>query len=397
MKSTLSQTTIPTRYSIQLSSVLSVSLSRAVMIQLFMGLTLLFLIINCIQMRTLHYFEDVMMISSVSFSSSNTAPSFYTSHDVTRQTATTTTSINERKGSEAKVEEAGHVVVVQNDKTNNNRVGKSKVRKDLVQRGDYIYYYNVESSWDAAPIVIPQYKLIFFTIPKVGCTIWKQLFRRMMNYSDWTSQDYEQYQPHNPNENGLLYLYNYSIEEASSMMTSPDWTRAMMVREPKQRFLSAFLDKAVGNFHTHIRNRCCPTDETCIENAQTISGFVHLCTICDDDHWRAQHTRIDYKFWPYIDHISHVETAAKDAESLLRHIGAWEVHGESGWGEHGTHPIFAYKGSNSAGMNHSTYAEHQVWKWYTPETEQLVERFYQADYDNPLFQFQQNNCLTCID
>lgn len=270
-----------------------------------------------------------------------------------------------------------------------------KVQRDLVLPGDYIYY-SESDSWDSAPIVIESHKLIFFSIPKVGCTVWKQLFRRMMGYSDWASQDYETYQPHNPQVNGLKYLYNYSLEEASIMMTSPEWTRAMMVRDPKTRFLSAFLDKSVGNYHRHIKDRCCP-DKSCIEDAQTIEGFLRLCTKCYDDHWRPQSDRVDHKYWPYIDHIGHVETSADDAKELLQKIGAWDEFGASGWGDSGNSAIFGSRESSGSGMNHTTYADWQIWKWYTPETEKLVERFYMGDYENPLFQFTRGECLTCVE
>lgn len=267
------------------------------------------------------------------------------------------------------------------------------VQRNLVRPGDYIYYQD-DSSWDSAPIVLESHKLIFFTIPKVGCTVWKQLFRRMMSYSDWRSQDYDTFQPHNPSVNGLKYLYNYTLEEASEMMTSSEWTRALMVRDPKMRFLSAFLDKAVANFNQHIIHRCC-LDESCVEDAQTVTGFLRLCSLCYDDHWRAQSTRLDFKYWPYIDHVGHVETAAQDAKALLQIVGAWDEFGASGWGG-GNSSIFESKTAGAAGMNHSTHADWQVWKWYTPETEQLVERFYQGDYENPLFQFSQGDCLTCM-
>jgi Sulfotransferase family len=270
-----------------------------------------------------------------------------------------------------------------------------EVQRDLVLPGDYIYY-SENDSWDSAPIVIESHKLMFFSIPKVGCTVWKQLFRRMMGYADWASQDYETYQPHNPKVNGLKYLYNYSVEEASVMMTSPEWTRALMVRDPKTRFLSAFLDKSVGNFHLHIKRRCCP-DESCIGDAQTLEGFVRLCTKCYDDHWRPQSDRVDYKYWPYIDHIGHVETSAADAKDLLQQIGAWEEFGASGWGDGGQSAIFASRESSGSGMNHTTYADQQIWTWYTPETEQLVERFYMGDYENPLFHFTRGECLTCVE
>ena len=343
--------------------------------QLLMLIAILFLITNCIQMRTLNLDTTIRSLGKNEITDISLDASQVSIETSTKRIA-------------AKSQNVHHYY-------NTIPERKPYIQTDLVQAGDYIYYYD-KIRWDAAPIVIESHKLLFFTIPKVGCTVWKQLFRRMMNHSDWMSQDYEIYQPHNPAVNGLTYLYNYSLEEASIMMTSPEWTRAMMVREPKQRYLSAFLDKSVGNFHNHIRDRCCHADDTCIENAQTIEGFLALCSMCYDDHWRPQSTRIDHKYWPYMDQILHVETAANDSQQLLQSIGAWEEYGVDGWGEEGAHPIFTSKGSNGAGMNHSTYAEFQVWKWYTPESEQLVERFYQGDYENPLFQFRRNDCLTCI-
>jgi Sulfotransferase family len=268
---------------------------------------------------------------------------------------------------------------------------KEGVQHDLVKAGDYIYF-DVED-WDTAPIIIESHRLVFFTIPKVGCTVWKQLFRRMMGCADWNSQDYETVLPHNPKVNGLKYLYHYDLKTASEIMTSPNWTRAMMVREPKKRFLSSFLDKAVSNDHIHIITACCK-DKSCVAKAQDLQGFLRLCSTCSDAHWRAQNDRVDYKYWPYIDEIGHVETAAADAKKLLQRIGAWEEFGLTGWGHDGNQPIFGSKDADAAGI-HSTYADWQVWKWYTPEIEQSVERFYQGDYDNPLFNFTRNICLTC--
>lgn len=265
------------------------------------------------------------------------------------------------------------------------------LQKDITKAGDFIYFKQ-EERWDASPIVIERFRLVFFTIPKVGCTVWKQLFRRMMNSSDWQSQDESTWMPHNPDVNGLKYLYDYPLEQASKMMTSPEWTRAIMVRDPKERFLSAFLDKAVSNFHTHIRNRCC-LDSSCVPGSQTLLGFLKLCQVCEDDHWRPQHDRMDSKYWPYVDWVGHVEAAAKDAERLLRQIGAWEEFGASGWGD-GNSSIFEIKEVAGAG-EHATWAQWQVWKWYTPEVEELVERFYQQDYENPKMNLTRGVCLTC--
>ena len=48
---------------------------------------------------------------------------------------------------------------------------------------------------------------------------------------------------HNPSTNGLKYLHAFSPRDATNMMRDPSWTRAIFLREPKQRFLSAYLDK----------------------------------------------------------------------------------------------------------------------------------------------------------
>ena len=266
------------------------------------------------------------------------------------------------------------------------------IRKDLVKPGDFIYYRD-PSRWDSAPIVLESHKLIFFSIPKVGCTVWKQLFRRMMGYDDWLSQNYKMWLPHNPETNGLKYLYDYTTEEASEMMTSLEWTRAMMVREPKQRFLSAFLDKSVSNDHQHIISKCCK-DKSCVEDAQTIEGFLKLVGTCHDDHWRPQHLRVDFKYWPYIDMVGHVENATAFSKDLLQRIGAWDEYGASGWGEDGNATIFQSKGTSGAGV-HATWAQWKVWKWYTPESELKVEEFYRGDYENPVLNFTHYECFTC--
>lgn len=274
------------------------------------------------------------------------------------------------------------------------------IRKDLVKAGDFVYY-NTTDSWDAAPIVMEKYKLIFFTLPKCGCTVWKQLFRRMMGYPDWNIQDgQETFLPHNSQLNGLKYLSDYPLEQANEFMTSPEWTRAIMVREPKQRFLSAFLDKAVSNDHKHIFNRCCPDDERgldpslCEEAKFSSPGFLKLVHMCDDDHWRPQHLRMESKYWPYVDVVLHVETAYPDAKDLLQRIGAWEDYGLTGWGRHGNLSIFASTEVQAAG-EHATWANWQHWKWFSPGLEEQIERFYMADYENPLFNFTRGVCLTC--
>ncbi|KAL3918764.1 MAG: hypothetical protein SGARI_007377, partial [Bacillariaceae sp.] len=93
-------------------------------------------------------------------------------------------------------------------------------------------------TWDGAGIVIQEYKLVLFTQGKVACTVFKQLARRMMHINDWRKHA-EPNIPHNPKHNGLVYLYPYKMPDALTILTSPEWTRAIFVRDPKERTLSA--------------------------------------------------------------------------------------------------------------------------------------------------------------
>jgi len=111
----------------------------------------------------------------------------------------------------------------------------------VISENDYIYKGGNKAQWDSAPVVVKDYKLVFFTVPKVACTTWKQLFRRMGGAQDWKSQDVPKMIPHNPETNGLTYLHHYDLETANKMMTDPTWTRAIFVRDPKDRFFSAFF------------------------------------------------------------------------------------------------------------------------------------------------------------
>jgi hypothetical protein len=119
---------------------------------------------------------------------------------------------------------------------------------------------------------------------------------------------------------------------------------------------------------------------SCVQGAQTLlAGFLQLCSVCEDDHWRPQQSRVDNKYWPYIDVIGHVESASEDAKTLLQRVGAWEEYGKSGWGEFGNSSIFESEGASGAGT-HVTWAQWQVWKWCTPEVELEVSTT--TDYDN---------------
>jgi hypothetical protein len=239
--------------------------------------------------------------------------------------------------------------------------------------------YISRPAYDSSPIVIEKYKLIFFTTPKVGCTVWKQLFRRIMGFDDWWDPTVDH---HNPKTNGLVYLRDYSLEEATRLMNSPDYTRAMFVRDPKERLVSAFLDKA---FSGYLKTDCCKGSIICEKRAQSsLANFVTMTRGCNDPHWRPQGRRLDPKFFGTLDFVGHMETSTVNAKALLKRIGAWGSFGKSGWGQDGDESIFASKSAvfhaTSEGRKDSSS---RLRDYFTEDLEQAVEIIYYSDYHIP--------------
>jgi hypothetical protein len=184
-----------------------------------------------------------------------------------------------------------------------------KVRKGNIIMNPYFY--------DASPVVIESHKLVFFTGPKAACTVWKQLFRRMMGYSDWKYAS-----AHNPKTNGLTYLSKYSVEKATYIMNSPNYTRAIFVRDPKERFLSAFIDKALHRNGSYVVKTCCRFPPDCWEQSRSFAGFFNLTKTCKDSHWEPLSSRMENKYWDTLSFVAHMEATANDARKLLQRIGA---------------------------------------------------------------------------
>ena len=169
--------------------------------------------------------------------------------------------------------------------------------------------------------------------------------------------------------------------------TSADWTRTAILRDPKERLLSAYLDKvhssspSKGNY---FKSNCCPmimknksmTAEECYKQESKISftTFVNAIKTCANIHWYPQRALIDD--WDMIDFPINFNNLANDAEHMMKHVidDAWNKFGKTGWGENGTKAIF------EENTRHSTQAKNKYKEYYTPQLEKIVEEMYHADY-----------------
>lgn len=222
-----------------------------------------------------------------------------------------------------------------------------------------------------APIVLEKYKLLFFSNPKVASTDLKLLIRRMSDKPD-VPRGYIHQQE-------FTNLYDYPIEVASEMMTSDEWTRAIFIRDPKERTLSAYLNKAVKD-DTFFKEHCCRymSIEQCERYWWSFEEFLDLTEKCHERHWDPQYSIIDEKYWPYMNFFGDFSDLANETERFLRQLGgdAWEKYGATGWGKDGTSAIFV---RNNAG--HKTGSHDKMKIYYTPDLEEVIENRYIKDYD----------------
>lgn len=222
-----------------------------------------------------------------------------------------------------------------------------------------------------SPIVLEKYKLIFFINPKVACSDFKILLRRMHGDPDIKERKHihEQHFPQ---------LHDYPLDVASDMMNSPDWTKAIFLRDPKERFLSAYLNKAVKDTW-YFKQECCDLigEEQCNRYWWSFEEFVDMTEYCHDVHWNPQYSLVDAKFWPLINFVGDFKDLANESERLLKKIGndAWERYGSTGWGEDGTYAMFK---SNSAG--HKTGSHDKMKLFYTPDLDEVVKERFSKDY-----------------
>ena len=193
-------------------------------------------------------------------------------------------------------------------------------------------------------------------------------------------------------------MSNYSVDEIRSMLFSPEYTKAIFVRDPKERFLSAYLDKAVSNDADHLNKWCQQIlpkavkqcKETAAASLPNFLDFVKLAP--DDGHWRLQSKRIDAKYWPLLSSprnnlfVGHFENMEEDATKLLKKIGAYEKYGKTGWGKDGQSSIFNRdsKASGTKGISgtytHLTGAQERLTWYYKPDVEAAVDQYYANDY-----------------
>ena len=181
-------------------------------------------------------------------------------------------------------------------------------------------------------------------------------------------------------------------------MTSPDWTRAIFVRNPLERTLSAYMDKGLKDRGYFVKLHCCyilnntadfcrkppfsPFDFPMNSTTFPFENFVdQILPECKDPHWNPQYNRLQNSSnWKLINFVGKLENKMADTHMMLKQIGAFEEFGAVGWSEFHNESIFQ---SNRA--VHQTGSSNKMAQHYTPYLRKRVVEHYRKDYE--LFDF----------
>lgn len=166
-------------------------------------------------------------------------------------------------------------------------------------------------------IVIEDLKLLFCFIPKISCTTWKRVLHRVQHNGTALEGN-----PHLYRNNKLSVLQNYTPAERKTILDT--YYKAMFVREPFARLLSAFKNKVEwrGVERYRLFNSSLPDEDLLKNKFPTFVRYVvsHKPTSRTiNQHWRSYEQmcpcEVNYDF------IGHFENLGQEATHLLKTIG----------------------------------------------------------------------------
>ena len=286
---------------------------------------------------------------------------------------------NDRKEKVDNVNAPHHVSTNGNEIHSKGAVTVNITKNELMQYSLYNHRGIYRST-----IVIKKYKLLWVLIPKCASSSARELLARMSGQKVIPGiTKYKDLQ-------NFTSLHQFSPEEAIEILTDPDWTRVAILRDPKDRLLSAYLDKEEVYQHdrwktkhhivSYFKRVCCKhvkdmTSKECRDHKFNITEFVNIARVCHNGHWTPQKNLIPN--WDIINYPIYMNNLANETERILRHLGdnVWDKFGATGWGENGTDAIFQQN------TRHASNSTSKFNMYYNKELERIVEKDYVEDYN----------------
>ena len=217
-------------------------------------------------------------------------------------------------------------------------------------------------------VVLRSHKLLFCPIPKVACSNWKITLRHAEG-----QRDSDETIAHDRDRNGLTYLYKLKRIHRAAWLIRPDVTRAVFVRNPWTRVLSAYRSKLEGLRPSQVsdspRRRYLKTVLSHLRKDDAPISFDEFIGYLEatppeqmNEHWQPQSQIAGLGYVRY-DFIGQFEQLERDVENIVARCGLPQFY----CGEIKTVP-----------PTHSSRSE-QIRHYYTPELIERVGRIYAED------------------
>jgi len=248
-------------------------------------------------------------------------------------------------------------------------------------------------------IVFPSAKLAFCGIPKAGITRWLQFLRFTLGAKDYQDPPYAKLD-HMP-----FYFDQLQPKVQQEIWNDPSWTRAVLIREPTERLLSAYLDKVAPQSKIHGNLtfaefvgllRQTPTTRENKTTTSTSNSLIGGLGWYSDPHWRPQSYSCGLaQLLPQFQHVGGLDRVAEHAKAILQSVGLWETHGQhyrltqNKTKKIRTEPpeplelgqvALGFQQESLVSDNHSRGAQAKIDEYYIPELLKQVKELYRDDY-----------------
>ena len=163
-------------------------------------------------------------------------------------------------------------------------------QSNIELQGGYELSFN-ESGTKDVPLLSDPFRVMFCWIPKVACTKFKALLQRIAGDPDWKRGSI-----HNLSEYGkMMESTAFPLSTLNNIINDDDWLRAVYIRDPVERFLSAYMDKVVmgqrrvadGEMSNRVLTNL-ELNRTFGPSASDVEAFIHSSPWQRNDHFTHQ-------------------------------------------------------------------------------------------------------------
>lgn len=177
--------------------------------------------------------------------------------------------------------------------------------------------------------LFPKGKLAFCGVPKAGITQWLQFHRFVLGAKDYQSS------PYFKSDVDKFRFDKLKPKVQKQVWMDSQWTKAILIREPAERLLSAYLDKIDNRKAVFGRTLSFAEFIDILEQKNITRGINGKrgpwtgLTWMSDPHWRPQAWSCGlYENLSAFDHVGTLDTAANHTKALLQQVNMWDSFGK---------------------------------------------------------------------